>query len=69
MKKCREKNLSTRSLRTVVNMPLFTSGWDMDVTELNDRQVRRKKIAGMLLVVIPQLKKILQNSLRDIIIK
>lgn len=69
MKKCREKNLSTSSLRTVVNMPLFTSGWDMDVTELNDRQVRRKKIAGMLLVVIPQLKKILQNSLRDIIIK
>lgn len=69
MKRCREKKLSTSSLRTVLNMPLFTSGWDMEVTEVYDRQVRRKKITGMLLVVIPQLKTILQNSLRDIIIK
>lgn len=60
MKKCRENKLSTRSLRTVVNMPLFTSGWDMDVTEVYNRQVRRRKITGMLLVVIPHLKKILK---------
>lgn len=42
-------------------MPLSISGCDIDESEENVRLTVRRKLTGMLLVVIPQLKKILKT--------
>lgn len=60
--KCKEKKLSTSSTRIVANMALFTSGCEI---EENETPTRRKKVTGMLLVIIPQLKRLLLRDEND----
>lgn len=52
---------STSSTRIAVNMPLSIPGCDIDESEENVRLTVRRKLTGMILVVIPQLKKILKT--------
>lgn len=52
---------STCNTRIAVNMPLIIPGCDIDESEENARPTVTRKFTGMLLVVIPQLKKIFKT--------